>query len=56
MIFSHFAVMLSQLTIFQISVKYRSDTSFLLKSFKFCYFLLHLFNPALVPRLFDFVL
>ena len=48
MVFSHFAVMLSQLTIFQLSVKYQSDTSFLLKPFKFCYFLLNLFNSTVV--------
>ena len=41
-----FAMMLSQLTIFEVSVKYRSDTSFLLKPFKFSYILLNLFNPA----------
>ena len=45
MVFSHFAVMLSQLTIFEVSVKHRSDI-FLLKSFKFCYILLNLFSPA----------
>ena len=44
--FQSFAVMLSQLTIFQMSVKYQLDTSYLLKPFKFCYFLLNLFNPA----------
>ena len=41
-----FAVMLSQLTIFQISVEYRSETYFLLKPFEFCYFLVNLFDPA----------
>ena len=40
-----FAVMLPELTIFEVSVKHRSDT-FLLKSFKFCYILLNLFSPA----------
>ena len=45
MVFSHFAVMLSQLTIFEVSVKHRSDI-FLLKSFKFCYILLNLFSPG----------
>ena len=28
------------------SVKYRSDSSFLLKPFRFCYFLLNLINPV----------
>ena len=39
-----FAVMLPELTIFKVSVKHRSDT-FLLKPFKFCYFLSNLFSP-----------
>ena len=46
MVFSHFAVLLSQLTIFQMSVKWQLETSFLLKPFEFCYFLLNLFDPA----------
>ena len=41
MVFSHFAVMLSELTIFEVSVKHWSDT-FLLKPFKFSYF----FSPT----------
>ena len=48
MVFSRFAVMLLKPTIFQISVKYQSDTSFLLKPFKFCYFLLNLFNAQVL--------
>ena len=45
MVFSRFAVMLSQLIIFDESVKHPSDT-ILLKLFKFCYILLNLFSPA----------
>ena len=45
MVFSHSVVMLSQLTIFEVSVKYRSDT-FLLKPIKFCHLLLNLFSPT----------
>ena len=45
MVFSYFPVMLSQLTIFEVPVKHRSDT-FLLKPSKFCYLLLDLFSPA----------
>lgn len=51
-VFRHFAVTLSQLTFFQLSVKNRSDTSFLWKPFEF-YFLLNLFIP-LVLQLSDF--
>ena len=55
MVFSYFVVMLSQLTIFQVSVKYFSDTSSLVKPFEFCYFLLN-YSILLVSQLFDFAL
>ena len=48
--------MLSQPNSFQLSAKYCSDTSFLLKPFESFCFPLNLFNPASVAVVFDFAL